>query len=90
VGLSVISAVFDQSQTYKHSVNCPPNMIQIINRNVWKIWEGFVTKLVHRAYSGVRPSAINTPTRTRMASCALICEALDAIVSGLGRETPLT
>lgn len=37
-----------------------------------------VTKLVHRAYSGVRPSAINTPGSTRIASCALLCGALVA------------
>ena len=86
----MFSAVFDQPQTFKPSGNCPPNMIlMIINRNVWKIWEGFVTKLVHRAYSGVRPSAINTSSGTRIASCALLCEALDAIVGGLGTEMPL-
>lgn len=36
---------------------------------------GLVTKLVHSAYSGVRPPAINTPIGTRIASCALLCGA---------------
>lgn len=44
------------------------------------IWEELVTKLVHRAYSGVRPSAINTPGSTRIASCAPLCGAFTAIV----------
>lgn len=47
------------------------------------IWEELVTKLVHRAYSGVRPSAINTPGSTKIASCALLCGALVAIDSWL-------
>lgn len=48
------------------------------------IREELVTKLVYLAYSGVRPSAINTPGSTRIASCALLCGALVAIAEGWG------
>ena len=49
-------------------------------------WKELVTKLVHRAYSGVRPLAKNIPCSTRIASCALLCEALVAIFLGLGGD----
>lgn len=88
---SVISALFNQLQTFKYSGNCPLNMIYVfINRDVWGgIWEELVTKLVHRVLRGVRTSAINTPSSTRIASCALLHGAFIAMVWGLGRETPL-
>lgn len=50
----------------------------------WGIWEGFVTKLVHRAYSRVRPLAINTTGSSKIGSCALLCGALVAIVLKVG------
>ncbi len=54
------------------------------------IWEELVTKLVHRVLRGVRPSAINTPGSTGIASCALLHGALVAIGWGFGRKMPLT
>lgn len=75
------SVVFDQLRTFRHGAIC--TLIEaVINRCVFwgGIGEGFVTKLVHRAYSGVRPPAINTPGSTRIANCGLLCGALVAIV----------